>query len=174
MDRGGPSALSADRTATYRQRRSKPRPAPSSGEATVTLLPPHSVEPAGPLRVGVDVTAALVTLSGEFDSCSASRLTEAAPGLAAAHSAVWRVDAEEVTFCDGDGLAALLDLRDLAVRHGATLHLVGASRCLRRLIALVGLSDVLPVEPVGVERFRPVPERLRHPAERRARPPLPA
>ncbi|WP_158548486.1 STAS domain-containing protein [Blastococcus sp. TF02A-26] len=139
----------------------------------MSQLPPFSLDPAGSLEVSVDVTAALITLSGELDSCSAPRIAAIAPALVARGHPDWWLDAEALTFCDGDGLAALLDLREMAARSGATVHLVGASHCVRRLVALVGLTDVLAVEP-GRLRIRPLSERLRHPAGHRARPPLPA
>ena len=138
----------------------------------MTQLPPFSLDPSGSLEVSVDVTAALVTLSGELDSCSAPRIAEVVPALTLGRNTHWWLDADGLTFCDGDGLAALLDLREAAVRHGATLHLVGASRCVRRLVALVGLADVLAVD-ADRPRLRPLSERLRHPAGSRARPPQP-
>lgn len=138
----------------------------------MTLLPPHSLDPAGPLLVSVDLTTARITLGGELDCCSAPRLAELVPALAAGGRLHWCVDAEGLTFCDGDGLTALLDLRAAAARHGAALHLVAASRCLRRLIALVGLSDVLAVEAARPWP-RPVTERLHSPAVSRNRPPQP-
>jgi anti-anti-sigma factor len=138
----------------------------------MSQLPPFSLDPAGSLEVSIDVTAARITLSGELDCCSAPRIAEVVPALAVAGRGDWWLDAEGLTFCDGDGLAALLDLREEAVRHGATLHLIGASRCVRRLAALVGLADVLAVE-ASRPRLPPLSERLRSPAGARARPPQP-
>ncbi|WP_051684045.1 STAS domain-containing protein [Blastococcus sp. URHD0036] len=126
----------------------------------------------GSLTVSVDVTAALVTLSGELDCCSAADVGDVVPVLSAGRSVDWWLDAGGLTFCDGAGLAALLDLREQAARHGATLHLVGAGRCVRRIIDLVGLADRLPVED-AVPRPRPLSELRRRPPGSRSRPPQP-
>ena len=137
----------------------------------MSQLPHPAVDP-GSLTVSVDVTAALITLVGELDCCSAGRVGEVVPALAAGRTAHWSLDAEGLTFCDGAGLAALLDLCDQAASHGATLHLVGAGRCVRRLIDLVGLADRLPVEDAG-PRPRPLSEFRRRSPGSRSRPAQP-
>jgi anti-anti-sigma factor len=133
---------------------------------------PHLCLDPGSLTVSVDVTAALVTLSGELDCCSAADVGDVVPVLTAGRSVDWWLDAGGLTFCDAAGLAALLDLREQAAAHGARLHLVGAGWCLRRLVALVGLDDTLPVEEIA-PRPRPLSELRRHPPGSRSRPPQP-
>ena len=101
------------------------------------------------LSVAVDVPLGRVTLVGELDHCSAHLLTDAVPVLRAGSSPAWAVDAGGVSFVDGAGVTALLAVRQAALSSGGHVRLVAASRCVRRLIGVVGLDDVLPVVPDG-------------------------
>jgi anti-anti-sigma factor len=120
------------------------------------------LEPFPALLVSVDVTGAALTLTGELDHVSAHLLDDVPPVLAHGPVPAWTVDARAVTFCDVGGLRALLGIRAQARLAGKDFRLLGASRCLSRLIALADLPDALVVEP-----GRPG-ERA---AERLARPP---
>ncbi|WP_409330693.1 STAS domain-containing protein [Trujillonella humicola] len=116
--------------------------------APVLALPTAPLpDPGASLLVRVDVATGLLTATGELDHCSAHLVLEAVHPLALGTAPAWLVDAGAVTFCDGGGLAALLGVRTAALEHGRPLHLVGAARCVRRLIALTGLDDVLAVVP---------------------------
>jgi anti-anti-sigma factor len=113
----------------------------------MTLADPVVLDCLDELRVAVDVRTGAVTVTGELDHCTAHLLTDVGHALASGRARAWSVDAAGLTFCDAGGLAALLDLRQQAAERGRTLHLVAAARCLRRLVALAGLADVLPVGP---------------------------
>ena len=117
------------------------------------LLPDETVPP---FVVAVDITAGRVTVSGELDHCSAHLLTDALAVLELSGARVWTLDAAGVTFCDGGGVTALLAVRRAAAGRGRDLYLVRTSHCIRRLVALVGLDDVLsvstPAAPMSLVR----------------------
>ncbi|MGY1771289.1 STAS domain-containing protein [Blastococcus sp. SYSU D00813] len=112
------------------------------------------------LFVAVDVLLGRVTLVGELDHCSAHLLTDAVPVLRAGPSPAWTVDAGGVSFVDGAGVTALLVVRQAALSAGGHVRLVAASRCVRRLIGVVGLVDVLPVVPDGAGALGAVRSRV--------------
>jgi anti-anti-sigma factor len=111
----------------------------------MSLAPPLSSVDDSPLCVSVDVRSGRITLTGDLDHCSAHLLVDALPLLAAGPSTTWSVDASAVTFCDGGGLAALVQTRDSALAAGRRLHVVAASRCVRRIIDMTGTGHLLPV-----------------------------
>jgi anti-sigma B factor antagonist len=103
------------------------------------------------LHVSVDAAAGTIRLSGGFDHCSAPLLVDNLSVLAAG-PATWSVDATAVTSCDGGGLAALIRTRDVAVAQGRRFRLVGASRCVRRLIDVAGVQHLLLPAPAPAPR----------------------
>jgi ABC-type transporter Mla MlaB component len=64
----------------------------------------------------------------------------------AAQPAIVPCDASEL-LADAATVDALARMQLTARRHGVEIRLVGASENLRRLIAFMGLEDVLPLEP---------------------------
>jgi len=54
------------------------------------------------------------------------------------------LDLGEVDFIDGSGLSLVMDAYSRALCTGCELTIVGASRCVRRLVAITGAADRLP------------------------------
>jgi len=96
--------------------------------------------PESELAVSLDWPGGLVRLSGELDRDSAHHLLDALQALALTGHRVLSVDAADVTFCDAGGLRALVVGSRLLRDGGQELRVVGASRCVGRLLALAGLD----------------------------------
>jgi len=58
-----------------------------------------------------------------------------------------RMDLAEVTFIDAAGIGLLVRMRRTAAEVGGQLEIIAASSCVRRLCALLGLTDVFDLEP---------------------------
>lgn len=103
-------------------------------------LPAHvSEELTTQLVARVDATVGQITLVGELDRQTAHRLLDAAGTLAAAGHPHWVIDARGLHFCDASGLRAISMTYRRALRHGATMRVVGAGRWLRRSLATIRL-----------------------------------
>ncbi len=116
------------------------------------LPTPAQSEPA--LLVCADPSRGLVSLAGELDRHHSPQLLVALSTLAETSHQFWLIDAARVTFCDAGGLRALAAAAAVAEDHGCQLRIARSSRCVRRLVTLVGLSHLLSV-PTALER-RPV------------------
>jgi anti-anti-sigma factor len=55
------------------------------------------------------------------------------------------VDLDKIDFIDGAGLSILVEARRRARSAGRRLTIVGASRCVRRLIEITNTADSLPL-----------------------------
>jgi anti-anti-sigma factor len=55
------------------------------------------------------------------------------------------VDLDRIDFIDGAGLSMLMEARRRALSAGRRLTIVGASRCVRRLIEITNTADSLPL-----------------------------
>ncbi|RBY90827.1 STAS domain-containing protein [Blastococcus sp. TF02A-26] len=117
-------------------------------------LPVPPAPPGPSLLVVVDVPAGFVTVTGELDHCSAHLLVEAVHPLATGSARIWQVDASGVDFCDCGGLSALLSVQRTAAERGRRMQLVAAAGCVRRVVSLTGLDDVLPVGPLPLRLAR--------------------
>ena len=95
------------------------------------------------LTVSVEWACATVVLRGELDRDCAHHLVDALTALTGTAQPCWVVDASAVTWCDAGGLRALAAAHTLAVAHGRELRLVGAPRCVDRLVRLSGLDRKL-------------------------------
>ena len=104
-----------------------------------------------PFAVSVDVPSAQVSVAGELDREHAHRVLDALTALSGTDSAIWTLEARQVTFCDAEGLRALVTAHRLARRHGRMLSVL-PSPCMHRLVLLVGLEQLLciPAAPAGV------------------------
>jgi anti-sigma B factor antagonist len=128
-------------------------PAPHRGETTVLARPETRCPLDEPpyLTVTVEWSCATVVLHGELDRDCAHHLVDALAALAGTDQPCWVVDAAAVTWCDAGGLRALAAAHALAVARGRRLQLVGANRCVDRLVRLSGLdrlmADTLPGGP---------------------------
>jgi anti-anti-sigma factor len=108
---------------------------------------PSALE-AVPFAVSVDLGAAAVVVVGEFDQEHAHHVVDGLFALAGTGHRRWTIDSEGVTFCDAAGLRALVTGHHLARRHGCQLVLRRPSPSLHRLVLLVGLDELLDVQPV--------------------------
>ncbi|HEY3959149.1 MAG TPA: STAS domain-containing protein [Solirubrobacteraceae bacterium] len=57
------------------------------------------------------------------------------------------VDLGKIDFIDGAGLSLLMEARRRARSAGRRLTIIGASRCVRRLIEITNTADSLPLLP---------------------------
>ena len=125
-------------------------------------LPQHE-EPG--LRISVDSWFGLVLLTGELDREHSPKFLAALSTLAETHHRSWLVDTAGVNFCDAGGLRALAAAERLAADHGCQLTIIRSSRCVHRLITLVGLTRLLqPHTPRRLEHSTVVTASDRDPA----------
>lgn len=97
---------------------------------------PDAVTP----RLSVDSGAGRIALAGELDRQTAHRLLDAVRTMAASEQRDWVLDTHDLHFCDASGLRAIAVTYRQAVRHGATLTVVGAGGSLRRGLAAIKLD----------------------------------
>jgi anti-sigma B factor antagonist len=84
----------------------------------------------------------LIELEGELDLASAPRLEHRFRDVIGDAERVV-LDVGELTFVDAAGLRPLLQAADHLREHGGALVVVGARRCVRRVIAVLELGDRL-------------------------------
>ena len=92
------------------------------------------------IHPGVPVIA---EIRGEIDIASASWLRETLLLAIGCHGPVVCVDLRGVTFLDCSGISALLATARRARLEGGRMRVTGPSAPARRVIALLGLRDVL-------------------------------
>ena len=100
---------------------------------------------SGALRGGgarADGTVAYV-LKGELDMAGGDALVRRVTELAAASPAPVEIDMAEVGFIDSSGVRALLRLHEAAVASGGTLRVRNLTPDVRRLLDLVGVTELL-------------------------------
>ena len=130
------------------------------GSAPVELTP--DLHPFA-FHVSVDLGSAVVAVAGELDRQNAPHVLDGLAALTSTEHRRWTVDATDVSFCDAAGLRALVTGHHLARRHGCELVVARPSRCVHRLIELVGLHRVLtvrtdlPCPPPAAGGQRPLP-----------------
>ena len=86
---------------------------------------------------------AIVTVAGEIDIATVTRLRERLSGLAASGRPLV-ADLDQVRFIDSAGLAALVGAANRATAHGGSLHVVCARPKVRQLFRLTGLDRPRP------------------------------
>jgi anti-sigma B factor antagonist len=93
-------------------------------------------------------TTLTVRLAGELDLVArpsvTDRVTAALDGEAEVERVV--VDLGAVKFCDSSGLGALLDIRRVAGKSGASIVLRSPSAGVARVLDIAGIDDLLPRE----------------------------
>jgi len=99
-------------------------------------------------RRGADRDAPLlVAIEGELDAytakCVEAVLLESAVGCELI------LDLSQVRFIDGSGINLLSAVRHRCIRNGRHLWLHDPSRCVRRLVGLLGLTDWEMCSPAG-------------------------
>ena len=85
----------------------------------------------------------VVTVAGEIDIATATRLRERLFELAASGRPL-AADLDQVRFIDSAGLAALVGAAKRTAAHGGSLHVVCARPKVRQLFRLTGLDRRLP------------------------------
>jgi anti-sigma B factor antagonist len=86
----------------------------------------------------------IVTVSGEIDIATATRLREGLVELAATGCPLV-ADLNQVRFIDSAGLSALVGTAKQAVARGGSLHVVCARPKIRQLFRLTGLDHRIPL-----------------------------
>ena len=86
----------------------------------------------------------VVTVAGEIDIATATRLREPLFELAASGRPLV-ADLDQVRFIDSAGLAALVGAANRAAAHGGSLHAVCARPPTRRLLCLTGVDHRIPL-----------------------------
>jgi anti-anti-sigma factor len=90
-----------------------------------------------------------VEVAEELDLDSGPYLHEQLRSIMRTHGAYLAIDLTGVTFIDCSGVNALLASGRDARRLGGWMRVAGASPCVRRLIEITGLQQVLEVLPAS-------------------------
>ena len=100
---------------------------------------------SGALRGGETLTDGRVAyaLKGELDMAGGESLVRRVTELAAATSGPLEIDMAEVEFIDSSGVRALLRLHERAVAAGRELHVRNLTPDVRRLLDLIGVTELL-------------------------------
>jgi anti-sigma B factor antagonist len=86
----------------------------------------------------------VLAVRGELDLCSGPQLDDCLRELAALGRGRIVLDAAGLTFCDASGIRILLRGAARARAREGWLRLAGADRRLRRVLAIVRMTEVLP------------------------------
>jgi anti-anti-sigma factor len=113
-------------------------------EATVSGIPVPPVSDRDALTVQVDLVTATIAVIGELDRERVHLLVDATATLASTLHRSWVLDASGISFCDAGGLRAVIAAAETARHRGGKLTVTGATRSLRRLLAIVGLANLVP------------------------------
>ncbi|HET6689596.1 MAG TPA: STAS domain-containing protein [Miltoncostaeaceae bacterium] len=82
-------------------------------------------------------------LKGELDMAGGEPLVRRVTELAAAAPGPIEIDMSEVSFIDSSGIRALLRLHEAAVSSGRVMHVRNLSPDVRRLLDLIGVTELL-------------------------------
>jgi anti-sigma B factor antagonist len=85
-----------------------------------------------------------VTLSGDIDILAADDLAHVLRDVVRINPKSIRVDLQAVSFFSAAGINFLATLHKLAAEQHAALTVLGAPLCVKRLLDLCGLDDLLP------------------------------
>lgn len=99
-------------------------------------------------------TGPILTVRGELDVATASRLRTRIGELPLAAGQLLVVDLAGVTFCDSSGISALIAARNAAETAEASIALAAVPSRLTRTFALTGLSDYFPTYATAEEAIR--------------------
>lgn len=91
----------------------------------------------------LDRGKAIVTVSGELDLSTAPELSRSLTEILDQHPDDLTVDLANLRFIDSSGLALLAYTSKSLRGHNGTLHLVGATPPVRRVLEIVGLDALL-------------------------------
>ncbi len=88
---------------------------------------------------------AVLAVTGELGSATASRLREEGSALLADGPVRLLLDMSEVDFCDSSGLSAVIGLWQQALGNSGSLVLVAIPDRLARLMRITGIDTLIPV-----------------------------
>ena len=119
-------------------------------------LTAHAARPALLTTVtAVDLTDAIVGLSGELDLAVVNAVTEVLDAQLDAGRRHVLLDVSELAFCTCAGLGCLMASRHRLAAVGGTLTLTGLNDSLRRLLQLTDLIQSFATpQPVAVQNSR--------------------
>jgi anti-sigma B factor antagonist len=95
-----------------------------------------------PERRGTSVV--VLSVSGELDVLTAPQLDLRLTAVAGTGLRRVVLDTAEMTFCDASGIGVLIKARNRASRQQGWLRLIRVHPRIRRVLAIVGLTEVLP------------------------------
>ncbi|WP_433441141.1 STAS domain-containing protein [Nonomuraea sp. CA-141351] len=96
-------------------------------------------------RVTQEPDRIILDLDGELDLCSAPRLLSAVSDALTREPHNLLVDAAGLTFCDSNGLEALLEAQGKVTSAGGTMELAHPTGRVRRVLELTGLSRAFTI-----------------------------
>jgi anti-anti-sigma factor len=102
---------------------------------------------SGALRGGETLQEGRVAyvLKGELDMAGGESLVRRVTELAASTTGRIEIDMEEVAFIDSSGVRALLRLHEAAVSSGRAMSVRNLTPDVRRLLDLIGVTELLTV-----------------------------
>lgn len=103
--------------------------------------------PAFTLAVTTTETDTVLRVTGELDATVSGRVRVQLTAVIESGAPTVIVDLSEVSFCDSSGLSTLVHAHSSAEATGTKLVIVTRQRALLRPIALLGLDNLLKVEP---------------------------
>lgn len=98
-----------------------------------------------------DLDADLVSFHGELDAASAPDLGVRLSEVAVTPPAALLVDLCACTFIDSLGIAALVEGSRGMLEQGCPVAIAASSSQVRRILALVGVEDLVPVRRTRAE-----------------------
>jgi anti-sigma B factor antagonist len=103
---------------------------------------------------------ATIEVGGEIDLATCPRLQAVLADLVDRGFHQLIVDLEQVSFLDCAGIGVLVDARRRVQEHGGSLKLVRPRPCVRRVLALTGMTTMFSIdtslgEPLATEPMRP-------------------
>jgi anti-anti-sigma factor len=101
-----------------------------------------------PARTNTDVDSIVVTIAGEIDMARDGELLELVMTLDPLPDTIVEVDMSDVTFVDSRGLDSIIKTTAYLDGRRCQLHLIGPQKQFLKLVALVGLADVVTVVDV--------------------------
>ena len=132
---------------------------PQSPSTPLVAVPVADVATT-PFSASVDLPSGRVIVAGELDRGNAHHVLDALDELAGTGHPHWTLDARSTTFCDAEGLRALVVGHRAARQHGRTLSVL-PSPCVHRLVLLVGLDELLGTPPPTATVRTDVADRVR-------------